>query len=76
MEIYTDKKALSKQMGEEWFKGFQKESKEQGWFGEGGEEMNIWEVRGGFVSRSTREMGGKGTVVMLAKFECKDAEGG
>jgi hypothetical protein len=36
------------------------------------EERSVWHVKGGFVARRPREKG-HGNVVMLARFECKDA---
>ena len=74
VEIYTDKSALSKQMQEEWFKAFQRKTKDEKLLVEGkGEEMRVWEPVGGFVSRGAREEGDRGVIVMLAVFECKDS---
>lgn len=74
VEIYTDKSALSTQMGKPWFKEFARKAKDESWYQEGkGEEMRVWEPAGGFVSRKGREEGGKGTIMMLAVFECKDS---
>ena len=76
VEIYTDKSALSIQQEKPWFKEYARQSKDEGWHQEGkGEEMRVWEPAGGFVSRKGREEGGKGKIVMLAVFECKDSGG-
>ncbi len=62
-------------MEKPWFKEFARKAKDESWYQEGkGEEMRVWEPVGGFVSRKAREDGGKGMIVMLAVFECKDSE--
>lgn len=74
MEIYTDKQALSTQQNEPWFVDFAKQVKDEGLYGPD-EELVVWYPAAGFVSRSDSATPfGKGTVVMIAIFTCKDGQ--
>lgn len=73
MEIYTDKQALSIQQEESWFKEFQQKVKDEGLYGEKGEEMVVWYPTAGFVARED-VAAPYGGVVMLAVFTCKEGK--
>lgn len=72
VEIYESRAALDKQLDKPWFKAFQDATKQESLYSRD-EEIAAWTPVGGFVSRQKREMHQEGTVVMLARFECKDA---
>ena len=84
MEIYSDKQALSTQMKEPWFQDFAKRVKEEGLYDTSkgdnqGERMVAWYPTAGFVARESSKDGlarpfGKGSVVMLALFQCKEGK--
>lgn len=75
MEIYTDKSSLSIQLREPWFQDLKKQSEEKQWHTRR-EEMVAWYPVGGFVARTDLARPfGKGVIVLLARFTCRDAEG-
>lgn len=71
VEIYESRQGLERQMDKPWFRDFQEATKMESLYGRA-EELVAWQVVGGFVAREAREVDGKGVVVMLARFECKD----
>lgn len=73
MEIYTDKRALSTQQEETWFKDFQKKVKDEGLYSDKGEEMVVWYPTAGFVARDD-VAAPYGGIVMLAVFTCKEGK--
>lgn len=75
MEIYSDKQALSNQLKEPWFQDFGKQVKEEGLYSQKGENMVAWYPVAGFVAREELARPfGKGVVVMLAVFTCKEGK--
>lgn len=75
IEIYADPKALDQQLGTSWMKDYEKAVVDESLYSLP-EEMQVWRPVGGFVSREGREVDAEGgRTVMLARFECKDAEG-
>jgi hypothetical protein len=78
LQILTSKEALNKQQQQQWFQDLSAKGRSEQLFdfskaNGNGEEMGLWDVRGGFVSRGGREQGRKGNVVVVAIFECRDA---
>ena len=72
MEIYSDKSALSTQQSEAWFKEFHARIKDEGLY-EREEELVVWYPVAGFVARGDSAAPfGKGAVVMVAVFTCKE----
>lgn len=72
VEIYESRQALERQLDKPWFKAFQDATKQESLYSLD-EEIGAWTPVGGFVARQAREMHQKGTVVMLARFECRDS---
>ena len=72
VEIYESREGLEGQLDKPWFKAFQDATKQESLYSQD-EEMGAWTPVGGFVSRQARELHQAGTVVMLARFECKDS---
>ena len=77
--MYSDKAALQTQQGESWYKDFQSRSKQEGLFSEKGEVLEAWYPAAGFVARDERDAGiakpfGRGVIVMLAVFTCKEGK--
>lgn len=70
VEIYESKEGLERQLDKPWFKAFQDATKQESLYSQD-EEVGAWTPVGGYVSRQARELHQKGTVVMLARFECK-----
>lgn len=71
MEIYTDKSALTTQQSEDWFREFRERVKGEGLY-EREEELVVWYPSAGFVARGEKTSAGKGSIVMLAIFTCKE----
>lgn len=72
VEIYESREGLDRQLEKPWFKAFQDATKQESLYSRD-EEIGAWTPVGGFVSRQARELHKEGTVVMLARFECKDS---
>ncbi|KAK5944714.1 hypothetical protein PMZ80_001914 [Knufia obscura] len=73
MEIYTDKSALTTQQSEDWFREFRERVKAEGLY-EREEELVVWYPSAGFVARGETTSAGKGSIVMLAIFTCKEGQ--
>jgi hypothetical protein len=78
LQIMTSKEALNRQQQQQWFQEISAKGRSEQLFdfskaNGNGEELALWDVRGGFVSRGGRELGKQGNIVVAAIFECKDA---
>ncbi|ETN40457.1 uncharacterized protein HMPREF1541_04734 [Cyphellophora europaea CBS 101466] len=71
IEIYDGKEGADRQLKKDWFKAFHKAVEQESLYARE-PEIGVWTPVGGFVAREARQVHREGTVVMLARFECKD----